>query len=44
MASALQDIDGPATAPYQFFSKKCYCAASAIDFEKHLLQCQAIIF
>ena len=44
MAAALQDTDGSASHPYQFFEKKRYCAASAIDFEKHLRQCQAIIF
>ena len=44
MLSVLQDTDGSATAPYQFFSKKRYCAASASDFEKYVLQFQAIIF
>jgi len=44
MATALQDTDGSASHPYQFFSKKLCRAASAIDIEKHLLQCQAIIF
>ena len=44
MATALQDTDGSASHPYHFCSKKRYCAASAIDIEKHLLQRQAIIF
>jgi hypothetical protein len=33
--AALQDTDGSASHPYQFFSKKRYCAAIAIDYEKH---------
>jgi len=43
-AAALQDTDGSASHPYQFFSKKRYCAAIAIDFEKHLLQCPRLFF
>jgi len=43
-ATALQDTDGSAIHPYQFFSKNRYCAAIAIDFEKHLLQCPRLFF
>jgi hypothetical protein len=44
MAAVLRDTDGSASHPYQFFSKKRYCAASAIDFEKHLLQYPQLFF
>jgi hypothetical protein len=30
--------------PTNFFSKKRYCAAIAIDYEKHLLQCPRLFF
>jgi hypothetical protein len=32
-AAALQNTDGSASHPYQFFSKNRYCAAITIGFE-----------
>jgi hypothetical protein len=43
-AATLQDTDGSASHPCQFFSRKRCRAASAIDIEKHLLQCPRLTF
>lgn len=44
MASMLQDTDGSGRHLWQFFSKKRYCAASAIDIERHLRRCSRLFF
>ena len=38
MLSVLQDTDGSATAPYQFFSRKALMRRLRFSWEKHKIQ------